>query len=94
MWDVTAHKRRWSKHKSDWKRGNRTSRLAPHGQDVNHPDDPDLMFLNILPAPKTVVKVRGLVARKRGFHKFCLNREIICSLSVETKTNESCSVSK
>ena len=38
-------RRRWSKLISDWKRGNRTGRLATYG----HPDDPDLMFLMIYP---------------------------------------------
>ena len=46
-------RRRWSKHKSDWNNGNRTCRLATHGQDVPQPAEPSLQFLTILPIDTT-----------------------------------------
>ena len=49
-------RRRWSKHKSDWKNGKRTCTLAAHGQDVPHPQDPNLNFLIILPIDFTKKK--------------------------------------
>jgi hypothetical protein len=42
-------RRCWSKHKSDWNNGNRTCRLAAHGQDAQHPADPQLQYLTVLP---------------------------------------------
>ena len=42
-------RRGWSKHKSDWNNGNRTYRLATNGQDVQHPADPQLQYLTVLP---------------------------------------------
>ena len=42
-------RRRWTRHKYDWKHGNRTCMLASNGQDVPHPGDPELQYLTILP---------------------------------------------
>lgn len=70
---------RWSKHKSDWKNGNRTCRLATHGQDVNHPADPNLSFLSILPidftnSKKQLLKREVWWQENVGVHKFGLNK--------------------
>ena len=70
---------RWAKHKHDWKKGNRTCKLATHGQDVPHPDDPELKFLTILPLDSTKYK-RQLLQKEVwwqenvGVHKFGLNK--------------------
>ena len=72
-------RRRWSKHKSDWKNGNRTCRLASHGQDVQHPQDPDLEYLTVLPIDFTRKK-KDLLEKEVwwqenvGVHKFGLNK--------------------
>ena len=42
-------RRRWTKHKFDWKHSNRTCMLASHGQDVAHPVDPEFKYLTVLP---------------------------------------------
>ena len=72
-------RQRWSKHKSDWRRGNRTCRLATHGIDENHPDDPQLTFLKILPIDFT--KNKNQLLKKEvwwqenvGVHRFGLNK--------------------
>jgi hypothetical protein len=72
-------RRRWSKHKSDWKNGNRTCRLASHGQDVQHPQDPDLEYLTVLPIDFTRKK-KDLLEKEVwwqenvGVHKCSLNK--------------------
>ena len=72
-------RRRWSKHKSDWKNGNRTCRLACHGQDVPHPIDPELTFLKVLPIDSTRSKKQLLQKEvwwqeNVGVFKFGLNK--------------------
>ena len=72
-------RRLWSKHKSDWKNGNRTCRLASQGQDVQHPPDPDLEYLTVLPIDYTR-KNKYLLEKEVwwqenvGVHKFGLNK--------------------
>ena len=48
--------RRWTKHKYDWKHNNRTCMLASHGQNVAHPADPELRYLEIIPIDKRKVR--------------------------------------
>ena len=72
-------RRRWSKHKSDWKNGNRTCILATHGQDVNHPLDPNLEFLTVLPIDftrnkKDLLEEEVWWQENVGVHKFGLNK--------------------
>ena len=72
-------RRRWRNHKSDWKNGNRTCRLAAHGQDVLHLADPSLQFLTILPIDYTKKKTDLLRSEvwwqeNVGIHKFGLNK--------------------
>jgi hypothetical protein len=72
-------RRRWSKHKSDWVNGNRTCTLATHGQDVQHPADPQLEFVTILPIDFTKKKADLLNCEvwwqeNIGVHRFGLNK--------------------
>ena len=72
-------RRRWSKHKSDWNNGNRTCRLATHGQDVQHPADPQLQYLTVLPIDFTEKKKDLLQCEvwwqeNVGVHRFGLNK--------------------
>ena len=72
-------RRRWSRHKSDWNNGNRTCTLATHGQDIQHPDDPQLKCLTVLPIDVTRKKTDLLRSEvwwqeNVGVHKFGLNK--------------------
>ena len=72
-------RRRWSKHKNDFKKGFTTCRLASHGREMTHPDDPELKFLTVLPID-TVRKKAKLLEKEVwwqenvGVHKFGLNK--------------------
>ena len=70
---------RWTKHKYNWNAGNRTCRLASHGQDVPHPDDPQLKYLTILPidtfkTKKNLLKEEVWWQENVGVHRFGLNK--------------------
>ena len=72
-------RRRWTRYKYDWNHGNRTCTLASHGQDVPHPDDPQLNFVTILPID--TVRKRKLLLKEEvwwqeniGVHRFGLNK--------------------
>ena len=71
--------RRWSRHKSDFKNGLNTCRLAGHASEMVHPVDPDLKFLTVLPID--AVKTKAQLLEKEvwwqenvGIHKFGLNK--------------------
>ena len=70
-------RRRWSKHKNDFKKG--TCRLSSHGREITHPDDPELTFLTVLPID-TVRKKAKLLEKEVwwqenvGVHKFDINK--------------------
>ena len=72
-------RRRWSKHKSDWIHGNRTCKLATHGQDVPHPVDPNVQCLTILPIDSTrnkkdLLKSEVWWQENVGVHRFGINK--------------------
>ena len=72
-------RRRWSKHKHDWKNDVRTCTLATHGQDHPHPNDPELKFLKILPLDsiknkKDLLQKEVWWQENVGVHKFGLNK--------------------
>ena len=72
-------RRRWTKHKYDWKHEQRTCTLAGHGQDVPHPVDPELKYLTILPIDtcktrKSLLKQEVWWQQNVGVHQFGLNK--------------------
>ena len=72
-------RRRWSKHKNDFKKGLNTCRLASHGQEMTKPVYPELKFLTVLPID-TVRKRAKLLEKEVWWqenvvvHKFGLNK--------------------
>ena len=72
-------RRRWSRHKNDFKKGLNTCRLASHANEMPHPADPDLKFLTVLPIDAVRTKAQLLSKEvwwqeNVGVHKFGLNR--------------------
>ena len=72
-------RRRWTKHKFDWKHSNRTCMLASHGQDVAHPVDPELKYLTVLPIDsvknkKSLLRAEVWWQENVGVHRFGLNK--------------------
>ena len=72
-------RRRWGKHKNEFKKGLNTSRLASHSQEMTHPDDPELEFLTVL-LIDTVRSKAKLLGKEVWWqenvdvHKFGLNK--------------------
>ena len=72
-------RRRWSKHKTDFKKGLNTCRLAAHSLEMNHPPDDQVKFLTVLPID--AVRKKSKLLEKEvwwqenvGVHKFGLNK--------------------
>ena len=72
-------RRRWSRHKNDFKKGLNTCRLAGHANEMPHPANPELKFLTVLPIDAVRTKAQLLSKEvwwqeNVGVHKFGLNR--------------------
>jgi hypothetical protein len=87
-------RRRWAKHKHDWINGHRTCTLAGHGQDLPHPNDPELKFLKILPL-ESISKKKNLLEKEVwwqenvGIHRFGLNkRKDLATVSRRRRNNQ------